>query len=74
MADLTLDLTDDDLQQLLSFTVDLARRAGALILEGSRAIKASQSVNQKKNAGQLLFLDWTLSAPGCRCFCAGMFL
>ena len=51
MADLELTLTDDDLQALLGFTVDLARRAGALILEGSRAIKASQSVNQKKNAG-----------------------
>lgn len=68
MADLAL--TDDDLQALLGFTIDLARRAGALILEGSRAIKASRAVDQKKNAGQL-FLDWTLSAPS---FCTGMFL
>lgn len=50
MADVE-QLSDDDLKQLLNFTIDLARRGGALILEGSRAIKASQSVNQKKNAG-----------------------
>jgi len=42
-----------DFDGLLRFTIDLARRAGALILEGSHAIKRSQAqaVNQKKNAG-----------------------
>lgn len=47
-------LSDADLEGLLNFSKDIARRAGALILEGSHAIKRSQSVNQKKNAGQLL--------------------
>lgn len=45
-------LSDADLEGLLNFSKDIARRAGALILEGSHAIKRSQSVNQKKNAGQ----------------------
>lgn len=44
-------LNDADLDSLLLFTIDLARRAGALILEGSHAIRRSQAVNQKKNAG-----------------------
>jgi len=45
---------ETDFDGLLRFTIDLARRAGALILEGSRAIKrsqAQQAVNHKKNAG-----------------------
>ena len=44
-------LNDADFDGLLRFTIDLARRAGTVILEGSHAIGRSQEVNQKKNAG-----------------------
>lgn len=44
-------LSDADLLKLLQFTIDLARQGGEVIRQGSSAIKASQAVNQKKNAG-----------------------
>ncbi|KAF8299260.1 myo inositol monophosphatase [Clavulina sp. PMI_390] len=50
-------LGDVALVQLLEFSKDVARRAGAIILEGSHAIKRSQSVNQKKNAVDLV-TEW----------------
>lgn len=46
-----MSLTSTELENLLGFTKELAKRAGAIILEGSRAIKSSQAVNLKKNAG-----------------------
>lgn len=47
-------LSAADLESLFGFTKELAKRAGAIILEGSAAIKSSQAVNAKKNAGQFL--------------------
>ena len=49
----TAELTDADLTDLLHFTISLARRAGALILQGSDAIQREQSFDLKKNAGSL---------------------
>jgi len=49
-------LSPVDLQEILRFTTDLARKAGALILEGSYAIQRSGagSVGEKKNAVDLV--------------------
>ena len=50
-------LTPADLQEILGFTTDLARKAGALILEGSHAIQrapGSGSVGEKKNPVDLV--------------------
>ena len=51
--DEALTLSQTELQQVLEFTVALARRAGLVIKEGSAAIR-NQTVNEKKNAGQLV--------------------
>lgn len=50
-------LKPTELQEILSFTTDLARKAGALILEGSYAIRragGAGSVGEKKNAVDLV--------------------
>jgi len=52
----TLELSIADLQQILSFTTTLARKAGALILEGSQAIQSApaKDINEKKNSVDLV--------------------
>ena len=47
------ELTHADLQSILVATVDIARAAGNLILEGSRAIQ-SADINEKKNSVDLV--------------------
>jgi len=47
----TPDLTPNDLQSILHFTVALARKAGGIMLEGSNAI---HSIDQKKNSADLV--------------------
>ncbi|KAF5385083.1 hypothetical protein D9615_001061 [Tricholomella constricta] len=51
-----LELTTADLQEILKFTVELARTAGKLILEGSQVIQSASDsdVNQKKNSVDLV--------------------
>jgi myo-inositol-1(or 4)-monophosphatase len=52
------ELTPSDLQTILLFTVALARKAGALILEGSEAIQSASSeesnISEKKNSVDLV--------------------
>ncbi|KAK7040184.1 hypothetical protein VNI00_009990 [Paramarasmius palmivorus] len=51
----TPELTASDLQSILEFTVSLARKAGALILEGGAAIQtAGSTVDLKKNSTDLV--------------------
>ena len=50
----SVELSDADLQSILEFTCTLARKAGELILEGSQAIAASGSVDEKKNSVDLV--------------------
>jgi len=45
----TTKLTPADLKAILSFTINLARKAGALILEGSAAIQSASSMNSDVN-------------------------
>jgi myo-inositol-1(or 4)-monophosphatase len=49
-------LDPTELQEILVFTTELARKAGALILEGSHAIQraGAGSVGEKKNAVDLV--------------------
>ncbi|KAH9924607.1 myo inositol monophosphatase [Epithele typhae] len=47
-------LADAELQEVLAFTVALARKAGELILEGSAVIRATGAVDEKKNAVDLV--------------------
>ncbi|KAH8992927.1 inositol monophosphatase [Lactarius akahatsu] len=49
-------LSPTELQEILAFTTELARKAGALILEGSHAIQraGAGSVGEKKNAVDLV--------------------
>ncbi|KAH7907563.1 hypothetical protein BJ138DRAFT_1159846 [Hygrophoropsis aurantiaca] len=47
-------LTSSDLRSILNFTVNLARTAGTLILEGSQAIQSTPDVNEKKNSVDLV--------------------
>ena len=54
---MTSPLTPAELQEILGFTTDLARKAGALILEVSHAIQRASgpgSVGEKKNAVDLV--------------------
>jgi len=44
-------LGDVELKAILKFTSELARRAGAIMKEGSAAIRG-QAVSEKKNAGE----------------------
>ena len=50
----SIELTTNDLQEILTFTTALARQAGELILRGSEAILASGSVDEKKNSVDLV--------------------
>ena len=54
----TTKITSTDLKEILSFTTNLARKAGALILEGSAAIQSASSnnsdINEKKNSVDLV--------------------
>jgi myo-inositol-1(or 4)-monophosphatase len=52
----TPELSIADLKQILSFTTTLARKAGALILEGSQAIQSApaKDINEKKNSVDLV--------------------
>lgn len=53
----TPNLSSKDLQDILTFVVDLARQAGDLILEGSEAIQQAPSdsgVGEKKNSVDLV--------------------
>ncbi|KIJ09944.1 inositol-phosphate phosphatase [Paxillus involutus ATCC 200175] len=43
-----------ELRSILTFTVNLARTAGTLILEGSQAIQSASDVNEKKNSVDLV--------------------
>jgi myo-inositol-1(or 4)-monophosphatase len=49
-------LSPAELQEILGFTTQLARKAGALILEGSHAIQraGATSIGEKKNAVDLV--------------------
>jgi myo-inositol-1(or 4)-monophosphatase len=49
-------LSPAELQEVLAFTIELARKAGALILEGSHAIQRTgqSGVGEKKNAVDLV--------------------
>ncbi|EIW87239.1 myo inositol monophosphatase [Coniophora puteana RWD-64-598 SS2] len=47
-------LTNAELRAVLTFTIQLARTAGTLILEGSQAIQASTQIDEKKNAVDLV--------------------
>ena len=50
----SIELSDSDLQSILEFTSTLARKAGGLILEGSKAIATSGNVNEKQNSVDLV--------------------
>ncbi|KAH7922779.1 hypothetical protein BV22DRAFT_1093971 [Leucogyrophana mollusca] len=47
-------LTPSALRSVLTFTVNLARTAGTLILEGSQAVQSASDVNEKKNSVDLV--------------------
>lgn len=49
-------MSDINLAEIIDFTVALARKAGALILEGSAAIQSqpASAVNEKKNSVDLV--------------------
>ena len=49
----TPELTPTDLQSILTFTVQVAKTAGGIILQGSEAIQ-SASINEKKNSVDLV--------------------
>ena len=46
--------TQLDLRSILEYTVEVAREAGALMLEGSEAIRASGAADEKKNSVDLV--------------------
>lgn len=48
------DLGSAELRSILSFTVNLARTAGTLMLEGSQAIQSESDVNEKMNPVDLV--------------------
>ncbi len=51
------ELTPSELRRILRFVIDLARKAGDLILEGSAAIQSASSesgVGEKKNSVDLV--------------------
>ena len=57
-----MQLSPDDISVLYKFCQDLARSAGAIIIEGSKAIleqkgKGGHGVNEKKNAVDLV-TEW----------------
>lgn len=46
--------TPTELRSILTFTVNLARLAGAIILEGSQAIQSASFIDEKKNSADLV--------------------
>ncbi|EPT03829.1 hypothetical protein FOMPIDRAFT_127815 [Fomitopsis schrenkii] len=50
----TTELSAGDLKSILNFSVELARTAGDLILQGSQAIRSSGNVDEKKNSVDLV--------------------
>ncbi|KAK7680533.1 hypothetical protein QCA50_016314 [Cerrena zonata] len=50
----TINLSSTDLQDILAFTITVARAAGDLILQGSDAILSSGNVDEKKNSVDLV--------------------
>ncbi|PSS02348.1 hypothetical protein PHLCEN_2v4041 [Hermanssonia centrifuga] len=48
------ELSTNDLQEVLTFTLTVAKSAGNLILEGSKAILTSGNVDEKKNSVDLV--------------------
>jgi len=55
-----MDCSASQLEDILNFTISLARKAGQLILEGSKEILSSpQGVNEKKNSVDLV-TEWDL--------------
>jgi len=54
---ITTELTSNDLESILRFTIGLARKAGDLILEGSAAIQSAPSqsgIGEKLNSVDLV--------------------
>jgi myo-inositol-1(or 4)-monophosphatase len=47
-------LTAEELHDILNFTVDIAHKAGDLILEGSVAIQTASSLGEKTNSVDLV--------------------
>jgi hypothetical protein len=45
-----VELSEQQLEDVLAFSIDLAKSAGSIILEGSHSIR-SQTISEKKNAG-----------------------
>jgi myo-inositol-1(or 4)-monophosphatase len=52
-------LSDNDLVAILDFTVALSKKAGAIILEGSKHVRDSSAVTEKVNAVDLV-TEWDL--------------
>jgi myo-inositol-1(or 4)-monophosphatase len=50
----TVELSVTDLRSIQVFTISLARKAGALILEGSAAMAQETDVGEKKNSVDLV--------------------
>ena len=46
--------TPTELRSILTFTIKLARLAGAIILEGSQAIQSTSFIDEKKNSADLV--------------------
>ena len=46
--------TPTELRSILTFTVNLTRLAGAIILEGSQAIQSESFIDEKKNSADLV--------------------
>lgn len=51
---MTTSLGNTELRSILTFTVNLARTAGSLILEGSQAIHSSMDVDSKTTSVDLV--------------------
>lgn len=55
VTSIMVSLTPENLHDILAFVVEVARKAGDLILEGSTAIQSSESgVGEKKNSVDLV--------------------
>ncbi|KAF8435635.1 myo inositol monophosphatase [Boletus edulis BED1] len=49
-----MSLGPTELRSILTFTVNLTRRAGTIILEGSQAIQSASFIDEKKNSADLV--------------------
>lgn len=47
-------LGSTDLRSILTFTINLARLAGTIILQGSQAIQSASFIDEKKNSADLV--------------------